>query len=207
LARQVFISFRFSDGGKYKDELCDLFDQNEDVIDCSEDEDRSDMSEETIQKYLYDKLRRTSVTVVILTPEAIEYSKNIWTGKYDDWMYDELRYSLEDREYNNTKGLIAIYTADAKDLLITTSTHKCDICKKESTVSILLDVNNLIRKNMMNIKDSYKKNQCYGIYDSLEDSYISLVSYDDFVSDINKYIENAISKKERRDEFTLIKRL
>lgn len=207
MARQVFISFRFSDGGKYKDELCDLFDQNEDVIDCSEDEDRSDMSEETIQKYLYDKLRRTSVTVVILTPEAIEYSKNIWTGKYDDWMYDELRYSLEDREYNNTNGVIAIYTADAKDLLITTSTHKCDICKKESTVSILLDVNNLIRKNMMNIKDSYKKNQCYGIYDSLEDSYISLVSYDDFVSDINKYIENAISKKERRDEFTLIKRL
>lgn len=166
MARQVFISFRFSDGGKYKDELCDLFDQNEDVIDCSEDEDRSDMSEETIQKYLYDKLRRTSVTVVILTPEAIEYSKNIWTGKYDDWMYDELRYSLEDREYNNTNGVIAIYTADAKDLLITTSTHKCDICKKESTVSILLDVNNLIRKNMMNIKDSYKKNQCYGIYDS-----------------------------------------
>lgn len=207
MARRVFISFRFSDGGKYKEELCKLFNQSDDVIDCSEDEDRSDMSEETIQKYLYNKLQRTSVTVVILTPDANEYNKDFWTGKYDDWMYDELRYSLEDREYNTTNGVVAIYTEDAKDLLITTSTHKCDVCKKESTVSTITDVNNLVRKNMMNIKDSFKKYKCYGIYDSLEDSYISLISYDEFISDINKYIENAISKKERRDEFTLVKRL
>lgn len=207
MARRVFISFRFSDGYKYKEELCKLFNQSDDVIDCSEDEDRSHMSEETIQKYLYNKLQRTSVTVVLLTPDAIEYNKDFWTGKYDDWMYDELRYSLEDREYNTTNGVVAIYTQDAKDLLIKISTHKCDVCKKESTVSTLEDVNNLVRKNMMNIKDSFKKYKCYGIYDSLEDSYISLISYDEFISDINKYIENAISKKGRRDEFTLVKRL
>lgn len=207
MARRVFISFRFSDGEKYKDDLCKLFDQSEDVIDLSEDEDRSDMSDETIQKYLYNKLKRTSVTVVILTPKAIEYNKDIWTGKHDDWMYDELRYSLEDRENNTTNGVIAVYTEEAKDLLFTINKHKCDICNKETTVSTIKDVNNLVRKNMMNIKDNYKKNQCYRIYDSLEDSYISLISYDEFISDINKYIENAISKKDRRDEFTLVKRL
>lgn len=207
MARRVFISFRFSDGEKYKDELCNLFDQSEDVIDFSEDEDRSDMSDETIQKYLYNKLKRTSVTVVLLTPKAIEYNKDFWTGKYDDWMYDELRYSLEERENNTTNGVVAVYTEEAKNLLITTNKHKCDICDEESTVSTIKDFNNLVRKNMMNIKDSYKKNQCYSIYDSLEDSYISLISYDEFKSDINKYIENAISKKERRDEFSLVKRL
>lgn len=130
MARQVFISFRFSDGVEYKENLCELFDQDDDVIDCSEDVDRSDMSDETIQKYLYKKLKSTSITIVILTPDAIEYNINYWTGKYDDWMYDELRYSLEDRENNNTNGVVAIYTEDAKDLLITTSTHKCDICKR-----------------------------------------------------------------------------
>lgn len=207
MARRVFISFRFSDGEKYKEELCTLFDQSDDVIDCSEDEDRSDMSEETIKKYLYNKLKYASVTIVILTPNAIEYNKNYLTGKYDDWMYDELRYSLEDRENNATSGVVALYSQDAKDLLITESTHKCDVCKKESTVSRLADVNNLVRKNMLNVKDSYKKNKCYGIYDSLEDSYISLISYNEFINDINKYIENAVSKKERRDEFTLIKKL
>ncbi len=207
MARRVFISFRFSDGVEYKEDLCKLFDQSEDVINCSEDEDRSNMSDETIQEYLYKKLKRTSVTIVILTPNAIEYNRNFRTGKYDDWMYDELRYSLEDRENNTTNGAIALYTEEAKDLLITLSKHKCDVCNNESTVSILKDFNNLVRKNMMNIKENYKKNKCNGIYDSLEDSYISLISYDEFISDINYYIENVISKKERREEFTLVKRL
>jgi hypothetical protein len=206
MARQVFISFRFSDGVEYKENLCELFDQDDDVIDCSEEEDRSDMSDETIQKYLYKKLKSTSVTIVLLTPNAIEYNKD-YTGKYDDWMYDELRYSLEDRENNNTNGAVAIYTEDSKKLLITTSIHKCNICKKDTTVSSILDTNNLVRKNMMNIKDNYKKHKCYNLFDSLEDSYISLISYDEFISDINKYIENAISKKERRDEFKLVKRM
>lgn len=207
MARRVFISFRFGDGLKYKNNLCELIDQSEDVIDCSEDEDRSNMSEETIKKYLYNKLQRTSVTIVLLTPEAIEYNKDFRTGKYDDWMYDELRFSLEDRAYNTTNGVIAVYTEEAKNTLISASIHNCDVCKKEDTVSILKNFNNLVRENMLNIKDSFKKNHCNGIYDSLEDSYISLISYDDFISDINKYIDNAISKKERRDEFILVKRL
>ena len=59
------------------------------------------MSEDTIQEYLYDKLKDTSVTIVILTPDAVSYRKN-WLGNYDDWLYDELRYSLEDRNNNRT---------------------------------------------------------------------------------------------------------
>ena len=68
MATKVFISFRFSDGKKIKDELVDLFDGSTEVINRSEDKDRSQMSEETIQDY-------TSVTIVLLTPEAISYKK------------------------------------------------------------------------------------------------------------------------------------
>lgn len=77
--------------------LCELFDGETKVINCSENEDRSGMSEETIQKYLYSKLKTTSVTIIIITPQAINHKKDMW-GRYDDWMYDEIRYSLEDRE-------------------------------------------------------------------------------------------------------------
>lgn len=49
MARRVFISFRFSDGEKYKTKLCELFDGETKVINCSENEDRSGMSEETIK--------------------------------------------------------------------------------------------------------------------------------------------------------------
>ena len=55
MARRVFISFRFSDGAEYKEELCKLFDQDDDVIDCSEDEDRS-ACRGNDSKVSYDKL-------------------------------------------------------------------------------------------------------------------------------------------------------
>lgn len=78
MARRVFISFRFSDGEKYKTKLCELFDGETKVINCSENEDRSGMSEETIQKYLYSKLKTTSVTIIIITPQAINHKKDMW---------------------------------------------------------------------------------------------------------------------------------
>lgn len=56
MATKVFISFRFSDGKNIKDELVDLFDESTEIINRSEDTDRSQMSEETIRDYLYDKL-------------------------------------------------------------------------------------------------------------------------------------------------------
>lgn len=206
MARRVFISFRFGDGKVYKDELCELFDKDDDVIDCSEDTDRSNMTEETIQTYLYDKLKRTSITVVILTPMAVSHKKN-WLGQYNDWMYDELRYSLDNRTNNATNGVVAVYTEEARDQLYYMTTHKCSVCNEESSVKTLCDFDNLVRKNMMNIKPLYKKNECPNIYDSLEDSYISLVSLDDFKGNPNKYIDNAASKRERKDEFDLVKRL
>ena len=89
MAIKVFISFRFSDGKYIKDELVDLFDESTEIINRSEDVDRSKMSEDTIQEYLYEKLKDTSVTIVLLTPDAVSYRKN-WVGNYDDWLYDEL---------------------------------------------------------------------------------------------------------------------
>jgi hypothetical protein len=207
MARRVFISFRFSDGENYKNELSDLFDQNDDVIDFSEDQDRSHLSEEAIKKYLYQKLKYTSVIIVLLTPNAINYKKNAWTGEYDDWMYDELRYSLEDREFNRTKGVIAVYVDEVKDLLYSVTTHVCEVCNKEKSLNSIKNFDNLVRKNMLNIKDSYKKNECINVYDSLEDSYASLVNLSEFVNNVDKYIENATSKRERLNEFCIVKRM
>ena len=59
MATKVFISFRFSDGKNIKDELVDLFDESTEIINRSEDTDRSQMSEETIRDYLYEKLKDT----------------------------------------------------------------------------------------------------------------------------------------------------
>lgn len=108
MAKNVFISFRYSDGYIYKEQLCNLFDRYKDTVDYSEKINRSVCSDYTIQRYLYEKLRRASVTIILLTPNAINHQKD-WYNKYDDWMYDEIRYSLENRFGNKPKGLIAVY--------------------------------------------------------------------------------------------------
>ena len=112
MGRNVFISFRYEDGISYKNSLANLFSLDRDTVDFSEDVDRLWKSEETIKKYLYKKLRRSSVTIGLLTPLAVNHKHN-WRGEYDDWMYDEIRYSLEDRDNNRTNGIVAVYTPEA----------------------------------------------------------------------------------------------
>lgn len=205
MARRVFISFRYIDGKEYKEKLSDLFDEETEIINCSEDEDRSEMSEETIQKYLYKKLRNTSVTIIIITPEAVSH-KTV-CGEYDDWMYDEIRYSLEDRENNRCNGIVAVYTEDAKDMLMKETIHKCDVCNQETTINTIRQVDNLFRKNMMNVKSEYKKHPCKDVYDSEVDSYCSLVAWDDFIGDYKKYIDVAEDKREHVYKYDLVKRM
>jgi hypothetical protein len=206
MATNVFVSFRFSDGVDLKEELVNLFDSSTEVINRSEDKDRSEMTDETIQKYLYGKLKDTSVTIVILTPKAVNYQKN-WLGDYDDWLYDELRYSLEDRTDNRTNGVVALYTDESKNDLIETSTHTCDVCNKETSCRTILSFDNLVRKNMINVKEEYKANACEDLYDNDKDSYISLIHFDDFKKDYKDYIEKAKNKRDRKEEFDLIKRM
>lgn len=196
MAKNVFISFRYSDGIKYKNQLCSLFDGYYDTVDYSEDVNRSGCSEATIRDYLYRKLRKSSVTVILLTPGAINHHKD-WYGQYDDWMYDEIRYSLENRAGNKTNGLIAVYTDEAKPYLI----------QNESDRVIVKDVDNLFRKNMMNVKPSYKTNPRLGYFDSDYDSYCSLVSFEQFTKNVGRYIDMAIEKRENLHKYELTRRM
>lgn len=196
MATNVFISFRFSDGHIYKEDLSKRFTNFNDTVDYSEDVDRSFMSESTIKSYLYKKLRRSSVTIVLLTPNAINHIKDRW-GNYSDWMYDELRYSLEDRENNRTNGLVAVYTKEAEKYLI----------ERKLGSIVVKNVDNLFRANMMNVKAVYKKNPHAEQFDGLYDSYCSLVSYDDFIKDISKYINNAIMKRDEKYKYDIVRRL
>jgi len=205
MATNVFISFRFSDGISYKEKLDGLFDNTVAVNNYSENENRSNQTEETIKRYLYSKLKETSVTIVILTPNAINYERN-GSNQIDDWLYDELRYSLEDREDNRTNGVIALYTKEAKPFLMTE--YNCSRCLTNCLVKGVSDFENLVRKNMVNIKDSYKVHKCTNIYDDLKDSYVALVSFEEFVGNYKKYIDNALEKRERLIEFNdLVKRI
>lgn len=195
MAKKVFISFRFSDGEKLKSDLVEKLEKQDLIVDKSESKDRSGMTEETIKKYLYEKLADSSITIVLLTPNAITYNKN--HSVIDDWLYDELKYSLDDRAGNKTNGVIAIYTEEAKNKLINDS---------DGTKAIKY-FENLVRKNMFNVKAKYKKSQETDSWDSNYDHYISLISLNDFLSNPKKYIEIAIEKRDNIDKYDICKRM
>jgi len=196
MAKNVFISFRFSDGRNYKEYLSKLFDADYYTVDYSEDVNRSYCSERTIKDYLYKKLRRSSITIILLTPNVINHQKNSF-GDYDDWMYDEIRYSLEDRDGNRTNGLIAVYTPEAENYLI----------ERHAGFTSVLNVDNLFRRNMMNVRPAYKKCFTYGLYDGDYDSYCSLISFDEFVRNIDKYISIASKKRDELYKYEIIARM
>ncbi len=191
MANKVFISFRMSDGGKIKENLVEKL--KDWTINKSEEVDRRGMTDETIKRYLYEKLADSSLTIVLLTPNAINYETEEYTEKINDWLYDELRYSLENREGNKTNGVLAIYTEEAKSQLIDDSGE---------TIKIN-NFNNLVRKNMFNIKSSYKKNPNQNIYDSDYDHYISLISLNSFLANPKKYIDIAIEKRSVIDHYEI----
>lgn len=206
MARNVFISFRFSDGHRYKEELSNCFDMNEDTVDYSEDEDRSGMTDDTIKKYLYKKLKRSSITIALITPEAVNYNRKD-SGEIDDWIYDEIRYSLENRERNPINGLIGVYVPEAEEYLFIKQKHICNVCKKHSEVLNIKNFTNLVRRNMMNILPEYKINKCPGVYDGDYDSYCSLVSYKDFLKEPDKYIEIASRKRDIIYKYKICKQI
>jgi len=207
MGTNVFVSFRFKDGEELKKEIEDLFDYSTEIYNRSENVNRSEMTDETIRKYLYEKLKKTSVTIVLLTPLAVDYKKGLYSGKYNDWLYDELRYSLQDREENRTNGIVALYTDESQDQLMQNSTHTCSICNKTKSSNSLINFDNLVRKNMLNIKEQYKSEACLDLYDSEKDSYISLVHIDDFKENYADYIEKAKDKRDRQEEFELSKEM
>lgn len=60
---------------------------------------------------------------------------------------------------------------------------------------------------MLNIKSNFKKDPCNNLYSDEYDSYISLVSLENFKGNYKKYIDNAKEKRNRLDEFEIKKRM
>ncbi len=202
--KKIFMSFRYKDGHQLKETIVDKLVEMNFAIDKSEDKDRKEMTDETIKKYIYQKLSDTSITLVLLTPMAVNYRKDN-SGDYDDWLYDELRYSLEDRTSNKTNGVIAIYTPEAEPMLIVRNTHTCSKCNTQKKVNTIKHFDNLVRNNMMNVKKDYKKNKCDDLFDSDYDSYISLVAVDTFLSNPQKYLDIAEEKRQNTYKYDLNK--
>lgn len=189
MAHKTFISYKYSESQKLRDDIIKALGDNATYYqgETSDSPDLTDYTTETIREHLKDMIFGTTVTIVILSP-------NMKKSKWIDW---EIEYSLREYSRNGKKsksnGVVAVIQKNNGNYewLKSTTIHDDGHSSTHYDESKMYSIINNNRFNQ-NPKE-YVCSKCKTV-NALTGSYISIVSEDDFLSDPNKYIDNAYDK-------------
>lgn len=200
MARKTFISYKYSEAQDLRDRILSSLGDDASFYqgETADSPDLTDTTAENIKSNLTDMMHNTSVTIVVVSP-------SITASKWIDW---EIEYCLKEisrqGRTSKTNGVVGVIQKvnGGYDWLITRN-KKYDGCTVRSiNDSKLYDIINNNRYKRDN--HAYACDTCK-TYSQLDGSYISLIDEGDFLSDPDKYIENAYQKSEVADEFDLTK--
>ena len=191
MAHKTFISYKWSEAQELRDRIIEAMGDDATFYkgETADSPDLTDTSTENIKKRLRDMMYGTSVTIVILSP-------NMKESKWIDW---EIEYCLKletrkDRTSQRNGVVGVIMKVDGGYDWFKYSVQKSDGCKVcEYRTSLTFDIINNNRFNQDPVQYSCQNCKCY---DALTGSYISFVEEDVFLSNIDKYINNAYDKSE-----------
>jgi hypothetical protein len=201
MARKTFISYKFSEARGLRDRIIAALGDDAKYYngETADSPDLTDTSTNSIKNNLKDMIYGTSVLIVIISP-------NIKQSKWIDW---EIEYSLKEIKRqdvkSNSNGIVGVIMKlnGTYDWLVSTS-KKGDGCSVRSIASEKLY--QIINDNRYNLTgdDSYSCDNCK-TYSQLDGSYIALIEEESFLSDPQKYIENAFSKSQSITNFKITK--
>ena len=200
MARKTFISYKYSEAQDLRDEILKALGDDATYYqgETSDSPDLTDTSTENIKRNLSDMMYNTSVTIVVVSP-------NIKQSKWIDW---EIAYCLKEisrkDRTSKTNGVVGVIQKvnGGYNWLAKTSQNDDGCSVRTIDNSKLYEIINENRYNHNG--HPYACNRCK-TYDQLNGSYISLIDEASFLSDPNKYIENAYEKSEKVKEFKLSK--
>lgn len=191
MAHKTFISYKYSEATDLRDRIIEAMGEDATYYN-GETSDSPDMSDETnrkIQEYLKDCMYPTAVTIVIISPHIKE-------SHWIDW---EISYCLKkitrDGRTSHRNGLVGVVMkVNGGYDWFKYSQMKPDGCTVYNyRTEKVYDIINDNRFNQDPKK--YTCDQCKCV-DALTGSYIAFVEEDKFLSDIDKYIDNAYDKSE-----------
>lgn len=191
MSHKTFISYKYSEARNLRNSIIDAL--GDDAIyyqgETSSSPDLSDTSTENIKKNLTDMMYDTSVTIVIISP-------NMKNSNWIDW---EIEYSLKNitrqGRTSHTNGVVGVIMKfnGGYSWLKTTSTNG-DGCTSSSYDES--KVYSIINNNRFNQNPKkYSCDTCKTV-NALTGSYIAYVEDETFLSDPQKYIDNAYDKSE-----------
>ena len=163
---------------------------------CSEGKDISESDNGSIEVILSEKIARTSVTIVLISPGMIRNEDE--KEQRIPW---EISYSLKNGQHSDghASAILAVILPDRKrryDYAIHSRRRKTFV-RKEAFFSILY-------RNMFNRKDSeYEKDQHGNAKYTPKNSYVVLARWNDFCINPDFYLNLALSNRSDREQFTI----
>jgi len=191
MSHKTFISYKYSEARTLRDAIIESLGDDATYYqgETSDSPDLSDTSTENIKKNLTDMMHNTSVTIVIISPNM---KKSSWI----DW---EIEYCLKNitrknrtSQTNGVVGVIMKYNG-GYDWFKTTSANS-DGCTSSSYDES--KVYSIINDNRFNQNPKvYSCDVCKTV-NAITGSYIAYVEEETFLSNLQKYIDNAYDKSE-----------
>lgn len=175
-----------------------------------DNEDLSDLSEDTIWEKLKNKIYDSSVTVIFISPGMKEAGKK----EKNQWIPWEISYSLKEVSRKNTNNenvtsrtnaMVAVVLPDNNNsysYYLENKTCCSTGCRMHHT-NILFSI---IKKNMFNYKLANKKKCiCNDVIFLGDYSYIEAVKWEDFIGNYQFYIEKACYRQDDIDNYEIYK--
>lgn len=223
MGRKIFVSYKYADGDvrslrkddvdeiiwpttvrDYVDVLQGMLE--EDHINKGEKDEESldGFKDATIASKLRDKIYDSSVTIVMSSPNM----QDEYEAEADQWIPWEISYSLKehsrDGRASRSNAVLVVVLPDEKGgydhfvKVMSCCSEKCQQIQSHLQFSI-------IRRNMFNSNTNTPR-YCRGtkIYDGYP-SYIHYVKWDDFIIDVDKYIDEAVAIRDDIGNYNIYK--
>ncbi|KUO72870.1 MAG: hypothetical protein APF81_26710 [Desulfosporosinus sp. BRH_c37] len=225
MGRKIFISYKYRDNsvqnlvGKfgnaivrdYVNILEDLFSNSDHIFKAEhDDEDLSNLSDETIWESLKDRIYDSSLTIVLISPNMKEKG----SSENQQWIAQEVSYSLKAISRTNKSSkyitsrenaIIAVVLPDkmgSYSYFINAQSCCSNGCTKyHSDVTFEIIAKNIFNQKVPNIKicaDGSKIH--YGDY-----SYIQVVRWSDFISAKEHYLDKACEIQSNLEKYEITK--
>ena len=198
--------YQYKDSRDYVDALQSVL-EDEGYINKGEtdDSDMSGLSETTIHQELAKRMSDSTVTIVLISPNM----KEQWKSETQQWIPWEVSYSLRTKTFKTGRrkkpsAMIAVVLPNmfnSYNYYIKGSTCRhCDTLTYDTdTLFPILD------NNMFNSKhpERTKCSHCNTFTYTGESCYIDSVTWDDFIEDVDTYIEEALERQRNRADYDI----
>lgn len=224
MGHKIFVSQKYADDSvhnlksgsnstvrDYVDEFEEKLDETDDIYkEESDGEDLSQLSEDTIWGKLKDRIYDSSLTIVFISPNM----KVTWKEDKEQWIPWEISYSLKEVSRKNKNGdaitsktnaMITVVLPDSSNSYSYYLEDK-SYCTSKCRMHHIYKLFDIIRKNKFNYKNP-DTNECdnKGTIWHGYCSYIEAVKWCDFISDVDKYIDEAYDRQNDISNYVIYK--